>query len=91
MLKMKLRKSIGKDGKLNICNLSDFDMHQLGSFLGSIPSALLNKGDTKLTSWYTGCSRSATGFIDDFIRGYSSASMPSPPNVQNWCLLGSNP
>ena len=37
MLKMKLKKSRDKDGKLKICKLSDFGLHQVSSVLESLP------------------------------------------------------
>ena len=69
MLNINVRKSRGKDGKLNICKLSDFELHQVKSILGSLPSSLLNKGDTRLIILETGFSRSATGFICEFLEG----------------------
>ena len=66
---MKLRKARGKDGKLNICKLSEFELHQVRYVLGSLPSDLLNKGDTNTTILGTGCSRSATGFRYHFMEG----------------------
>ena len=67
--KKNIRKDRGKDGKLNICRLSSFDMHQVISVLESLPSALLNKGDTNLIILDTGCSIIDTGFIDEFVEG----------------------
>ena len=49
MLKTKPRKDRGKDVKLKICKLSDFELHQVIYVLDILPSALLNKGDTKPT------------------------------------------
>ena len=69
ILKTKLSKSRGKDGKLKIYKLSDFELQQVRSVLDSLPSSLLNKGDIKPIIVYTGCSRSVTGFIDDFLEG----------------------
>ena len=39
---MKMRESICKDGKLNICKLSGFELNQIIYVLGILPSALLN-------------------------------------------------
>ena len=47
ILNMILRKARGKDVKLKICKLSDFELHQVIYVLDILPSALLNKGDTK--------------------------------------------
>ena len=69
ILGKKLSKSRCKDGKLKIYKLSDIELQQVRSVLGSLPSALLNKGDIKPIIVYTGCSRSVTGFIDDFLEG----------------------
>ena len=69
MTKMKMRKSRGKDIKLNICKLSDFKLHQVRSVLEIIPPALLNKGDTKPIILYAGCSRIDTEFINNFMEG----------------------
>ena len=69
MLKMKFSESRGKDGKPKICKLSDFELNQVRSFLESLPSALLKKGDTKSTILDTGCYRSATGFKYEFLKG----------------------
>ena len=66
---MNLRKSRGKDGKLKIYKLSDFELHQVISALESLPSTLLNKCYTKPIILYTGCSINTTGFIDDFMEG----------------------
>ena len=43
MLKIKLRKSRFKDGKLKICKLSDFELHQERSILEILPSAPINQ------------------------------------------------
>ena len=64
-----MRKSRGKDGKLKIYKLSDFELQQLRSVLESLPSALINKGDTKPIILDTCFSRSATGFRYDFVEG----------------------
>ena len=81
---MKLRKSIIKDGKLKICKLSYFELHQVRYFLGSLTSSLLNKGDTNTTILDTGCYISDIGFRYDFVGGGggSSVAMPSPLNGQ---------
>ena len=44
---MKLKKSRGKDGKLKIYKLSEFEPHKVISVLKSLTSALLNKYETK--------------------------------------------
>ena len=69
MLKMNMRKAISKYVKLNICKLWVGLMQQVISFLESLPSYLLNKGDTKPIILATGCSRSYTGFRCDFLEG----------------------
>ena len=42
-------------------------MHQVRFVLESIPSSLINKCDNKPIILYIGCSRSTTGFKDDFV------------------------
>ena len=69
MLKTKLRKAIRKYGKLKICKLSDFKLHQLRYVLKSLTSEIINKDDTNPIILDNGCSRSATGFRDDFVDG----------------------
>ena len=66
--KMKLKKARGKNGKLKICKLSDFELHQVRYVLESLPFNLL-KSDTKPTILETGYSISATGFRYDFVEG----------------------
>ena len=66
-MEMNLIKARGKDGKLNICKLGDFERHKVRSVLGSLPSYLINNGDAKPIILDTGCSKSATGFRDDFV------------------------
>ena len=46
MLKMNMRESRGKYGKLKICTFSDFELHPVRSVFKSLPSELLNKDDT---------------------------------------------
>ena len=69
MLKMKMGKDRDKDDKLRICKLSNFELNQVRYFLESLPSALINKGDTKPIILETGFSRSANGFKYDFVEG----------------------
>ena len=69
MLKMKMRKDRGKYGKLRICKLSNFELNQVRYFLESLPSALINKGDTKPIILDTGFSRSDTRFKVIFVKG----------------------
>ena len=45
-IKTNLRKSRSKDVNLNIYKLSEFELHQVRSVLGSLPLSLINKGDT---------------------------------------------
>ena len=66
---MKLRKARNKDGKLKICKLSNFELHQVRHVLESLPSNLLNKSDSNLTILEAGYSISATGFRYDFVEG----------------------
>ena len=69
ILNMKLRKSRGKYGKLNICKLSYFELYQVIYVLWSLPSDLLNKVDTNPIILDTGFSISYTGFRFDFVDG----------------------
>ena len=69
ILEMKLRKERGKDGKPRICKLSVFELNQVRSVFERLTSALLNKGDTKPIILDTGCSRSSTGFRNEFSDG----------------------
>ena len=69
MLKMNLRKDRSKDDKLKIWKLRDFELHQVRSIVESLPSSLLNKGDTKPIILETYWSRIATGSIYDFVEG----------------------
>ena len=67
MLKINPEKSRGKYGKLNIFKLDDFGLYQVRSFLESLPSSLLNKGDTNTIFLNNGWYRSATRCINDFL------------------------
>ena len=67
MLKMKLGKSRGKYGRINIYKLSDFELNQLMSVLESLPSSLINKSDTKPIILDTGLYKSGHGSKDDFV------------------------
>ena len=67
MLNMKLRKYRGKYKKLKICKLSDFELQQVKYVLESLTSALIHKGDTNPNILENGCTRSVTGFRDDFL------------------------
>ena len=69
MLKIKLGGSRGKVNKLKICKLSYFELNQVRSVLDIIPSALINKGDTKPIILDTGFSRSDTRFKVIFVKG----------------------
>ena len=69
MLKTKLRKPRGKYGMLRIWKLSELELQQVISILESIPSDLLNKGDTKNIILENGLSRSDTGFRYYFVEG----------------------
>ena len=68
-MKIKLRKNRGKYGMLKILKLSGFELQQVRYVLYSLPSALINKGDTNSIILDTGLSRSAAGFRDDFGEG----------------------
>ena len=54
ILKINLRKDRGKDVKLKICKLSDFEINQVISVLDIITSYLINKGETKPIILHTG-------------------------------------
>ena len=69
MLNMKLIKSRGEDVKLKIYKLINFELNQVISVLEIIPSDLRNNGDTKPILLDTGCSKSSTGFKEDFLEG----------------------
>ena len=69
MVNTKRRKAIGNYGKLKIYNLSGFELQQVRSVLWSLPSDIINKGDTNTTILDTGWSRSDTGFIYEFMEG----------------------
>ena len=69
MMKIKMRKSRGNNSKLKICNLSDFELHQVRYVLESIHSTLPNKRKPKPIILYSGFSRSDTGFRNDFMEG----------------------
>ena len=68
-MKIKLRKNRGKYGMLKILKLSGFELQQVRYVLYSLPSALINKGDTNSIILDTGLSRSAAGFRDDSVEG----------------------
>ena len=67
LLKINMIKSRGRYGKLKICKMGDIELNKVRSVLGIILSYLLNKGGTKPIILYIGCSRSTTGFKDDFV------------------------
>ena len=69
ILNMKLIKSRGKDRMLRICKLGDLELQQVIDVLENIPSALINKVDTKPIILAIGFSRSATGFRHGFLEG----------------------
>ena len=69
MLNTKLRKTRGKDDMLRICNLSSLEMWKVRDVLESLTSDLIKNGYTKPIILDTGCSRSPTGFRDDFVEG----------------------
>ena len=69
MLKIKMSKVRGNDGKLKICKLSAFELHQVRYVLESLSSGIINKGGTKPIILATGCYRSYTIFRDDFVEG----------------------
>ena len=58
---MKLWKAIGKDGKLKICKLIDFEPNQVRYILEILPSSLLNRGETQPIILDTAFYWSATG------------------------------
>ena len=53
ILNMILRKARGKDVKLKICKLSEFELNQLRYVLYILNSDLIKKGDTKTIIFYT--------------------------------------
>ena len=69
IIKTKLRKSSGKNGKLKICKLSNFELNQVRSVLESLLSALPNKVDTNNTILVTGFSIRDTELRDVFMEG----------------------
>ena len=54
---------------LRICKLVDLELNQVIAILENIPSALINKVDTKPIILAIGFSRSATGFRHEFLEG----------------------
>jgi hypothetical protein len=54
---------------LRACKLSDMDLQQVHNVLEALPFVLLHQGDIKPLIVDTGCSRSVTGFADDFFPG----------------------
>ena len=69
ILKTNPGKVRGKDFKMKICKLIDFELLQVRYVLKIIPSYLINKSETKPIILDTGCYRSATGFIYEFVEG----------------------
>ena len=69
MPKIKTRKDRGKDGKLKIYKLNDFELHQVRYILDSPTSFVFKNGDIKLVMLYNVSYWSDTDFRDDFLEG----------------------